>query len=120
MTSKEYADGLRAIADWYEQHPEVAPPRWPEVQDSSCADDKETAVRIAEALKPCIKAYDSSLFKLERLFGPVKLRFLFWRSAVCERRVVGTKEVPEITTPAYIQEITEWDCHPLLEEGSGA
>ena len=114
MTSKEFADGLRAIADWYEAHPEVAPPAFPEILHAS-VESKDEAVTIAAALKPCAKRYSDTLMELERTFGPIRLRFLFWREAVCERRVVGVKDVPERTVPAHTEEIVEWDCHPLLK-----
>ena len=119
MTTKEFADGLRAMADWYEAHPEVPPPLYPEFLHAS-VETKEEAVTIAEALKPCAKQYNGGLFELHRLFGPIRLKFLFWREVVCERHVVGVKDVPEATVPAHAEEIVEWDCHPLLKPDADA
>jgi len=36
------------------------------------------------------------------------------REQVCKKKVVGTEEVPERTTPAYTKEIVEWECDPIL------
>ena len=119
MTSKDFVDGLRAIADWYEAHPWVAPPLYPEFIHSAI-DSKDEAVTIAEALKPCVKDYSAELFVLRRQFGPILFKALFWRNALCERRVVGVKDVPERTVPAHTEEIVEWDCHPLLKPDADA
>jgi len=35
------------------------------------------------------------------------------REAVCTRRVVGTKEIPEQIVPARTEEVVEWDCEPV-------
>jgi len=88
-------------------------PGAPEIADYSC-DDKELAVTIAEAMKPCVKSYSDDLFMLSRRFGPVLLRFGMWRSTVCTRRVVAVEEVPEAVVAAHTREVIEWDCHPLL------
>lgn len=108
---------LRAIADWYDEHPDMPGPHSLDV--SSVPDEKSVAVMVAQALGTCTKEYTESVLTLARDFGGIRLRFLFWRTAVCDRRVVGTVEVPEQVTPAYTREIVEWDCHSLLKAEEG-
>ena len=119
MTHKEYADGLRAIADWYEAHEEIMLPHDARI-DITSVETKEQAITTARALGHCRKHYEDSLFIIERAFGCVPLRFLFWRSAVCTRRVVETVEEPEMIVPAHTREIVAWDCEPLLAETEDA
>lgn len=40
------------------------------------------------------------------------------RAKVCERRVVGTKDIAERVIPAHTEEIVEWDCGSLLEKAA--
>lgn len=114
MTNVEYATSLRAIADWYETHPEIAVP--PESINVGAVHTKDDARLVARAFGACRKEYDSTMFVLSRVFGAVNLRFLFWRSEVCTRRVIGTQPVAERVIPAHTEEIVEWDCDPLLTE----
>ena len=114
VTNKEYADGLRAIADWFEAHPDVPTPDYPRI-DVSSAETKEEALVIARALGSCTKTYGDTTFTLAKDFGGIHLSFNFWRSAVCERRVIGVLHVPASSTPAHDEEIVEWECSPLLE-----
>ena len=116
---RAYADGLRAIAAWFETHPEVPLPDSQRV-DVASLNTKEEAASVARALGACDKIYDGTLFRLERRFGGTTLRFLFWRDQVCERRVVSTKQVPARLVPAHTEEIVEWDCHPLLASDQAA
>ena len=41
------------------------------------------------------------------------LNYFCKREAVCTKRVVGTKEVPEQVIPARTEEVVEWDCTPV-------
>ncbi len=115
MTTFEFAKSLRLIAKWYEKHPDAPVDSAPYLNVSSGCVDVGTAARVVRMLGCCDKDYGESLVTLTRNFGGVDLRFLFWRSAVCERKVVGTMTVPQRVVPAYTREIVEWDCHPLLE-----
>lgn len=115
-TNAEYAKGLRAIADWFEAHPDVPQPHTP-LQVFS-AQGKEDAIRIARYLGHADKKYSDGLFWLGRDFGGERLEFIFNQSDVCQRRVIGVEEVPERVIPAHTQEKVEWDCHPLLAPAS--
>lgn len=117
---KPLIQGLRDLADWLDTHPEC-PSIWnPHLQLNveTGADDTDAgeATRLARLLTPCRKDWDENLLTLARAFGPVELRAYFWRSQVCTKRVVATREVPEHMVPAYTEEVVEWDCHPLLRE----
>lgn len=112
MTPIEYAASLRQLAGWYEAHPEAPVPSDPTLYVSA-KDTLEEVRRLARELAPCDKAVggtDSGTFTLSRRFGDLTLKFVFWRSAVCTRRIVGMVEVPERVTPAHTKELVEWDC----------
>jgi hypothetical protein len=118
MTNQEYANGLRAAADWYELHPEV---KIPQSQVENClVKDKDDAVLVVKALGNCDKNYSAALLTIMKEITPgFFLKFVFWRNAVCERVVTGkttiaahTKQIPE----EVIEEV-EWRCAPILAAG---
>jgi len=113
MNHTEFATGLRAIADWIEAHPEV-PIQFRRSLTFGVEDSRENAVLAARALGHCDKRMEDTMFKLARPFGAIELQLLFWRATVCERRVVGTRQIPEHHSPASTEEIVEWDCHPIF------
>src|SRR5437899_2948614 len=105
-TNAEYAAGLRAIADWYEAHPEAPQPHT--CLQVFTVHTKEDALKVARWLGHATKHMDDNgLFRLSRDFGGETLEFIFNRDVVCERRVVGTKEVPEYIVPAHTADIVE-------------
>ena len=122
MTATEYANGLRLLADWFDAHPEVETPG-NEISVYG-TDSKENAALTMRALTPCAKKYTESIFSLSREFGPIMLRYVFMRNAVCTPRVVGQREVeakvipakfePERFIEAHTEDIIEWDCEPIL------
>ena len=60
------------------------------------------------------KRYGSSDFDLEiTLPDDVTIRYYANREAVCTKKVVGYKDIPEKVTPARREEIVEWDCEPV-------
>ena len=120
----EYAAGLRELADWIEAHENMDLPSTEALTIYSLNTKQEAACCLA-AMMPCKKEYKGELFALIRDFGPIKLKAVFYRNAVCTRRVVGTKEVgteiiparltPEQVIPAHTREIVEWDCESILQ-----
>lgn len=72
------------------------------------------------------KSYDDDYGKVQLHFGPVYLQAYSNRAEVCERVVVGTREVVEevqdpdalaavpTITQTRTEEIVEWQCHPIL------
>lgn len=115
MTASEYATALRAVADFFDTHPDCPVPTDPSIS-CSVSDTKEEAVRLARLLMPCDKEWGPMLFSLIKNVGGIPLKFLFWRSAVCTRRVVGTREIPRREVEAHTEEIVEWDCEPILQD----
>ncbi len=115
------ADGLRALADWLDQHPDAAA-EFPRLEATAYADDSPEGLRFwAKAFGNAEKVYDGELFRLRRTFGAnVTLNALFWRSTVCRKVVTGTVEIPEEHIPARIiparvEETVEWICDdPIL------
>lgn len=128
MDAKDFAEGLRQIADWYEAHPEVMLPYdnggLGALMIYGEPDTKERAAEIVRALGTVTKRLDanSSYLRLTRYFNGVGLCFVFDRETVCERRVVGTKIIPAMPArpaePEREEEIIEWDCHAILSEPS--
>lgn len=123
----EFAASLRKLADWYEEHPTIPLPD-EEISVTADLDSKEAAAEILRACLPCKKEYTGGLFVVKKPIGSLTLKFIFWRDAVCERVVVGTKEVPEKVIPAteeriepaHIEEIVEWRCEPVMQEREAA
>ena len=113
MNGKEYAQMLRAHADWWEAHPTLpAPYWWPQ---NVFLDSKEELAAVARGLEKAEKGSSGEWYYL-RVTTPdgTQLDFNVSREKTCVRRVIGTEEVPEKVTPAYTREIVEWDCQPLL------
>ena len=50
----------------------------------------------------------ASAFGFKRMFGPITFIVQIPREVVCERKVVGTREVP--AREAYSEEIVEYVC----------
>ena len=123
VSAPSIADGLRELASWYEAHPEIHELfAFPEISVASFPTESKPVVQqIAKALGSFDKDF-SSLLELKKNFGPVKLRFVFWRDAVCTKRVVKTETVEETVpdpdapkvTRLREREVVEWDCPPLL------
>lgn len=109
----EYVAGLRAVADWYEAHPEM--PRLDELSVASVS-GKEQLARIARALPSYTEEPVGSLYFVIGDFHGVPVKFMVWRTEVCERVVTGKRRVEASVTPAHEEEVVEWKCHPLLEE----
>lgn len=114
---KQYANGLRELASWYEEHEEISLPS----TDVDCfsLDTKEEAAKVAKAFGKCRKDYNEYHLVLSSYFGPIRLRFVFGREKVCTRRVVAVETIPAEfveahVKPARTKEIVEWDCLPIL------
>ena len=76
--------------------------------------------RAAKAMSPCKKVHEGRSFYLKRKFGPINLSIITDREVVCQKIVVGTREVPEYIAPAHTEEIAEWVCSdPLLAATEG-
>jgi hypothetical protein len=136
-----YIDGLRQIADWLEQHPEVPTPHLghagsakliatntPTLSIYVWNDPKKQMAAIARAMGTAEKEHDGDRFRLIRHFAGIALAVSATRDEVCERVVTGTREVtekvrdPEALAAVPLVEVTrtmedvEWICPPLLAD----
>lgn len=119
---REYIEGLRELAAWYEAHPEIPAPHGTAVHNAML-DSKEDAAMVIRALGSCEKHYGDSIFTIAKPFRGITLEFYFYRGSVCRQIVVGTREVPEQVIPAqpekvipaHTEEITKWECAPILK-----
>ena len=110
--TRHFVAGLRALADWYETHPEQPMPC---VELHVFVTTKNDLLRAARALQTAHKRASGKWYWVERDFGGgVRLEFNIERAQVCTRRVVGTTLVP--ARPETTVEIEEWDCGTLAEE----
>lgn len=119
MNPKQYAKSLRLVADFYESVPEDFPVPNGHLTKSLCfssQDTKDTVRKIATVLGNCNKEYHNTVFELSKDFSGLCLQFYFGRESVCEKKVVGTREVPASYSPARQEEIVEWECSSVLEE----
>ncbi len=136
-TRTAYTDGLRAVADWLDQHPEVPLPYLGAViagdvrpvlpiflvNDATARADLAVITRaMGKASKSVNVAGDR--FQVYRGFEGLIVMAQAPREQVCTRVVTGTedREVEETVTPAVTRkivkavEIVEWTCEPLLAE----
>lgn len=87
------AEGFRALADWYEEHPEIVHPAlYIHVHDSGEDAAKKLAI-IAKAMGTCKKDASDYYFTVSREFGPLILNAMVSRDSVCKKIV--TYECPE-------------------------
>ena len=112
---REWLDGLRAVADWFEFHPERIPPNHYGYQVPLFPGGKRELAQLARELGKVEKIHGDDLFRVRRQFGPHRIDGVTSRAEVCTRVVTGTRMVPEEVTPAHEEEIVEWVCdEPLL------
>lgn len=125
---RELVEGLRAMADFIEEHIEL-PIEYPEHTFTNWiwgkgsddaerfADAKARMQIVARAMGSARKVYESGYFDLRRTFGPITLEFTTNRENVCRRVVKETIHHPEETrvVPARTEEVVEWICDdPIL------
>ena len=126
MTHNEYAEGLRQIATFLEQHQEIDLPE--ETISAYSLYSKEKAAKVARALGHggrCDKVFADTLVTLKRDFNGITLQYHGSRSNVCQQVAVGKKVVPEQyiaprpateghIVPEHEETVYEWRCEPLL------
>lgn len=136
----EFVEGLRALADFYDTHPDFPLPGNVEVERASEPYHftfKSNAYRDAEQYAAMVSELGGKREKVERDYSAnggaayldtvralsplVAIGVTTFRETVCERRVVGTEKVmvPDPTAPAaplveVEREVYEWDCKPVL------
>ena len=130
---REWIDGLRAIADWYEAHPEYSSGDkfdaavW--FWDWTYDDPKEELLLFRRALGGTVqKGAGSTYFEVAKSFGPHKISGNTTRETVCEKVVkIVEEEVTEpdpemvkavpVITHTVEREVVEWVCPPSLLAG---
>lgn len=126
-----FTAGLRAFADWFDEHPEFevpyeATPTSSRTFSHGALDSREQFATLTRALGGHRdKEVDDSYYRVWRDFGG-GVRFEVWalRNEVCEAVVVGTETVieDEIIEPAVTRRVErqrdkiEWRCAPVLAE----
>jgi hypothetical protein len=111
--------GLRELADWLDQNPDIPYPGYAGQQFTVFAHTKQELAELARQVGGRFeKQVTDNWVMLRRTFGPHCYEICIARQQVCERRVVGTREVPEVVIPAHKAEIIEWECLPILEDES--
>lgn len=127
---QEFIDGLRAVADFYENHPEA---HYDEMglnisMYAFTDDPKAAVVTTAKAMGKCEKEYCEEYFTIRKEFsGAVSLSVFAKRSKVCQAVKVGERVIPEhivpatteIVIPERTEDIIKWQCEPLLAGASG-
>lgn len=123
----DYIAGLRELADFYEQNPNINLPYEGRMCNFGIFGlSKAEIVTTVKAFGKCTKDYDANSVTILKTFpSGIKLQIYASRQEVCERIVVAKhtepetvtpgKWVPEEVVPAREVEVVEWRCHPLLE-----
>lgn len=102
-THTEMIAGLRALADFLEQHPDL--PEGCPFSVNAFVSRKEELASVAR-LTSWAKGYNSDYMWLSRTFrGDIKFEVNVNRELVCRKIVKGTRVVPEQTV-----EDIEWVC----------
>jgi len=116
MNNKEYAENLRLVADWFETHPEVAPPHDADEIGLYNVHTRAQMEIVARNFGSCEKEYTEGQFKLKKKVGLITIKAVATRSEVCKKKIVGARVVPETVIPSHVEEIVEWECFetPLL------
>lgn len=127
------ADRLRAAADWLERHPEfnaysvVARGASTRIVNYSVNDADGLAAKARVVGGRWDKDQDERFFRLrQEVAEGVTVEIVAYREDVCERIVVGQREVevtgpdpelvaalPKVTRTKVIEDV-EWRCAPLL------
>lgn len=114
---QKYIDSLRAFASFLEDHPLLALPITHKLYVFPT--NSEMALYAREMGK-CRKSADENYFNLTRDFLPaIQYEPTWYRNQVCERVVVGQKEVTEdivevVGKRTVTKDVVEWKCPKVL------
>jgi hypothetical protein len=133
----EYAKGLRALADLLDAHPDLPLPytgtglsalNWIEVS----ADVQRSAAVFARVMPGTVEksvSDNAGQFYLDFTLHGLSLRWIASRAEMCERIVVGKREVeieepdpealaqvPKVKRVEVVEDV-EWQCRPVLAGG---
>jgi hypothetical protein len=104
---QKYSRNLRALADWYEQHPD-APIDSPYVSRANYS--FKASPEEIRAIGAGEKDYAGSLFYYRVKHEFFTIEWIEGREKVCTPRIVGKRTVPSVYYPEHEEDIVEWDC----------
>lgn len=123
-----YAAGLRHLADVIETDPDCPYPSGPlSLFIHAREGQAEIAARLRRELGGGLwkKAESGSHLTLDGMCAGVPVDLWLTREQVCERVVIGQREVTEqvrvgedtrpVETVTHTEDVVEWRCHPLLD-----
>src|ERR1700722_3262594 len=121
MERSEFIQGLRDVADLYEQQEGLPLPSY-EYNHTSYNCSLDTMVAVAKTPGGWERKGAGGMVLLMRKVGPLTVKYYAARELVCEKVVVGKKFVPEQTiegTPtrivsAHVEDEIEWKCGSIL------
>lgn len=120
-TRDGFIAGLRELADWFEQTPDVPLPSFTiEVGlYVGLSEPEEFAKQVRLLGGNREKEYTDDIVRVTRDFGPLlKVKLVTARDVVCERKVVGTETVmvpdPDAPMVSRVRDKVVWECSPLL------
>lgn len=121
MDGHDLARDLRALADFYDEHPDFPRPNMT-LHTFLHGDAKKGLALAARQLGTADKYIDETWYELRRAFGSIMLTVNAYRNEVCEKVLVGTKDIPEQyipakpaeTIPAHEESVYEWQCPDSL------
>ena len=112
MDRTQRINDVRAMLDFLEANPELDLP-WFGIFNSF--PEPDDIGKVARMMAPITKkTKGDAYYVLTREFGAISLEANFFHERVCEKVIVGTKEIPEEITPAYTEDIVEWKCPDSL------
>lgn len=127
--SAEIAAGLRQLADLIEANPQIRVAYtnyhfWSLDSREEMAELARAALRHGAKVE---KQVTDEMYNLDVKFGPITASALAMRDEMCERVVVGTREVtemvpdPSLPAPPMVEqtrteEVYEWKCVPLMAD----
>jgi hypothetical protein len=110
---QDYVNGFRAAADFFELHPElIKGSNYSILVPLNSKEELQAAARVMGGFK---KKFDDYYVNLTKKFSKtLSMEAYIPRNQVCERVVVGQKEVPaQAAIPAreaHMEDIVEWRC----------
>jgi len=131
MTNTVYAQGLLAVAAWYNEHADVPQPT--KIGDiggiSFSLQDKADIATVIRAFKG---RWDRTrgenglvYFHRREPFGPFGVRIFTFPATVCNAVKIGTRIVPGapehivFAVPEHTEDIIEWQCKSVLDGTDG-
>jgi hypothetical protein len=101
---------LRDLADFLAEHPDCPMPYL--ANANAFVDTREEMRQAIRSIGGKLeKGYDENFMTVRKDFGPISYEINIRRELVCNRRVVGTRTVPERT-----EDVVEWDCGNIMDE----